>query len=302
MTPDAAQTWAWPARYEFFETTRLLRTGGNDPVVRREPDGLWRTARTEAGPATVRVRVEPEVAVRAEAWGEGAGTALAEVPAWLGLERPPWSLPPHPLTDRLLREHSGLRLNDTGDVFEALLITILQQQVTWEEAVFTWRRLVEELGEPAPGPAAGLRLIPTPRSLRASNEARLVALGIGRQRARTLLEVAFVAKGLQRAAELPSAAAARLLEKARGVGPWTSASVLGMRLGRPEPVLRGDVHFPHTVCWAFAGEPRGSEARMQELLAPFQGHAFQVLRLLYAARIEAPRRGPKREPRFGRRG
>jgi len=301
VIPDAATSWAWPERYEFFETTRLLRTGRNDPVVRREPDGLWRTTRTAAGPATVRVRVEPEVAVHAEAWGEGAAAALEGVPGWLGLERPAWSLPAHPLTDRLLREHGGLRLNDTGDVFEALLVTILQQQVTWEEAAFTWRRLVEELGEPAPGPAEELRLIPTPRALRASNEARLVAWGIGRQRARTLLEVAFVAKGLRRAAELPTPAAARLLERARGVGPWTSASVLGMRLGRPEPVLRGDVHFPHTVCWAFAREPRGSDERMEELLAPFAGQAFRVLRLLYAARVEAPRRGPKRELRFGRR-
>ena len=66
-------------------------------------------------------------------------------------------------------------------------------------------------------------------------------------------------------------------------------------------MLCGDVHFPHTVCWAFANEPRGSDARMAELLAPFAGQAFRVLRLLYAARIEAPRRGPKREPRFGRR-
>lgn len=62
---------------------------------------------------------------------------------------------------------------------------------------------------------------------------------------------------------------------------------LGMRLGRPEPLVSGDLHLPHTVSWALAGEPRGSQARMAELLAPFDGVAFYIVRLLYAARIEA---------------
>ena len=77
--------------------------------------------------------------------------------------------------------------------------------------------------------------------------------------------------------------------------------VLGLRLGRPEPIVTRDVHLPHTVCWALAGEPRGSDARMMELLAPFGDQAFQVVRLLFAARIDAPRRGPRRPANFGRR-
>ena len=44
-----------------------------------------------------------------------------------------------------------------------------------------------------------------------------------------------------------------------------AATALGMRLGRPEPIVRGDAKLPHTVCWALAGEPRGSDARTSSL-------------------------------------
>ncbi len=298
MDADATCSWDWPDPYDFFETTRLLRTGGGDPTVRREPNGLWRTVRLPEGPATVRLKAIPRESIEAQAWGAGAQAALERVPLWLGLDLAPLSLPPHPVTDRLLREHRGVRLNNTGDVFEALVCIILQQKVTWQEAAFCWRRLTEKLGEPAPGPA-GMRLAPTPRAIRAAGVERLVQLGIARQRARTIHEVAFSARRLEQAALLPSDDAQALLQKVRGVGPWTSALVLGMRLARPDPIVRGDLKLPSTVCWALAGEPRADDARMEELLEPFPGQAFDVIRLIFAARIEAPRRGPRRELSFG---
>ena len=121
-------------------------------------------------------------------------------------------------------------------------------------------------------------------------------LGVGYARARNLIEVARVAHAVRRASALPTDDATRLLQYVRGVGPWTASFVLGTRLGRPEPVPLGDFHIPNQVAWALAGEPRGDDARMLELLAPFEGQAFRVVRLLFAARIEAPRRGPRRDP------
>ena len=304
--PVARRQWPVTEPYDFWQTTRLLRTGGRDPTVVREPNGLWRTTHTVAGPATVRIRVlgTSNRVVGAWAWGPGAEAALEDVPRWVGLHEAPWVLPAHPVTDRLLHEHPGIRMTDTRAVFEAVVNAVLQQLVTWNEAAMTWRRLVEGLGEPAPRPGSpdsalppeleALRLSPTADAMLRAGEATLQSYGIGRKRARTLLHVARVAHVLEQAADLPTERAAAHLEKVRGIGPWTSATVLGMRLGRPEPVLLGDFHLPNTVAWALAGEPRGSEERMVELLAPFAGHAFQVVRLIYAANLTAPRRGPKR--------
>lgn len=301
MDEDARQSWAYPDRYDFFETTRLLRTGNRDPSFQREPDGFWRTAQVEDGPVTVRVTVQEGREIEAMAWGPGAETALRSVPEWLGLHEPPWDLPPHPVTDRLFRDHPGLRLTNTGDVFEALLVSVLQQKVTWNEAAYSWRRLLEEFGEPAPGPRNDMRVVPTPRALREARPSQFIELGVGRQQAQTLRELGFWARKLQEAAGLPTADAQRLLQSAPGIGPWTAAVVLGHRLGRPEPLVFGDFHLPHTVSWALAREPRGTDERMAELLQPFDGHAFRVVRLIFACRIEAPKFGPRHRLRFGRR-
>jgi hypothetical protein len=45
-----------------------------------------------------------------------------------------------------------------------------------------------------------------------------------------------------------------------------------------------------------AGEPRGDDARMLELLAPYAGQRGRVIRLLEAARIKIPRFGPRFAP------
>jgi 3-methyladenine DNA glycosylase/8-oxoguanine DNA glycosylase len=217
---------------------------------------------------------------------------LHDVPRWAGLDEPPWALPAHPVVDRLLRAYSGVRLTDTRDVFEALVNTVLQQLVTWEHAAMTWRRLCERHGERAPGPI-DMRLAPTPQAIRAAGTMHLQAAGVGLKQARTLVTVAAVAHAIRRAADLPTHEAAELLQKVRGIGPWTASMVLGMRLGRPEPIPVGDFHLPSTIAWALAGEPRATDARMLELLAPFAGQAFRVVRLVWAARIQPPRRGPR---------
>lgn len=291
MLPDARSRWPLPARYDFFATIGLLNTGTFDPTLRREPDGLWRTAHTREGPATVRMRVDATT-LDADAWGPGARQALDQVPRWIGLDEPAWTLPSHPVVDRLLRVHGGLRLTDTRDVFDALVPIVLQQLVTWQEAARMWRRLCMSVGTAAPGPA-GLWVSPTPRAIRAAGSITLQAAGIGMRQVRTLAEIARVAHALQRAADLPTADAATLLQKVDGVGPWTAHMVLGVRLGRPEAIPVGDFHLPNTVAWALGGEPRGTDERMLALLAPFEGQAFRVIRLLLAAGIGAPKRGPR---------
>ena len=297
MTPDASETWPLAEPYDFLETTRWLRLGVRDPTVRRDADALWRTSHTADGPATVRIAVSG-TRLRADAWGPGAATVLPEIPRWVGLHEPRWVLPAHPVVDRLLRTYSGVRLTDTRDVFDATINTVLQQLVTWEHAAMTWRRLCERHGEPAPGPIE-MRLSPTPRAIRAAGTMHLQAAGVGLKQARTLMTVAGVAHAIRRAADLPTQEAATLLQKVRGVGPWTAGMVLGMRLGRPEPVPIGDFHLPSTVAWALAGEPRADDARMLELLAPFGDQGFRVVRLIWAAGIQAPRRGPRAPWRSG---
>ncbi len=67
----------------------------------------------------------------------------------------------------------------------------------------------------------------------------------------------------------------------------------GVALGDADAVPVGDYHLPNLVSWALAGEPRGTDDRMLELLAPWAGHRGRVLRLLGRGVGHAPRYGPR---------
>jgi hypothetical protein len=51
------------------------------------------------------------------------------------------------------------------------------------------------------------------------------------------------------------------------------------------------------VSWALAGEPRGTDERMLELLEPYRGQRARAIRLLETSGIGAPRYGPRMAPR-----
>ena len=68
--------------------------------------------------------------------------------------------------------------------------------------------------------------------------------------------------------------------------------VRGPVFGDDDAVPVGDYHFPHTVSWNLAGEPRGDDARMLELLEPYRPQRGRVLRLLGLAGKRAPAFGP----------
>jgi 3-methyladenine DNA glycosylase/8-oxoguanine DNA glycosylase len=117
--------------------------------------------------------------------------------------------------------------------------------------------------------------------------------GVERRRAEVIRFAASRAPRLEEASTMELGAARRRLQAFPGVGPWTAAEVAAVALGDPDAVPVGDYHVPNTVAWAMAGEPRGDDTRMLELLAPFAGHRLRVIRLLQAAGLGAPKFGPR---------
>jgi 3-methyladenine DNA glycosylase/8-oxoguanine DNA glycosylase len=179
---------------------------------------------------------------------------------------------------------------------EALVPAIIEQKVTGTEARRAYRALVRVHGEPAPGPA-GLRLPPSPDTIAALPYHAFHPLGLERRRADTLRRVASRARALEAAVALPLADAYRRLMALPGIGPWTAAEVGRSALGDPDAVSVGDFHLPNLVSWALAGEPRGDDSRMLELLEPYRGQRGRVVRLLEASGLRAPRYGPLMSPR-----
>jgi len=190
-------------------------------------------------------------------------------------------------------------------VLEALVPAIIEQKVTGDEARTAFIALVRRHGEPAPGPwdepsdrrAAPMRVPPAPTTLAGLPGYAYHPLGLERRRADAIRFAAGRAARVEECMDLPmSDAYARLLALPL-VGPWTAAEVGLRAFGDADAVSVGDFHLCHAVCWALAGEPRGTDERMLELLAPYAGHRARVIRLIESAGVQAPRRGPRMAPR-----
>jgi 3-methyladenine DNA glycosylase/8-oxoguanine DNA glycosylase len=255
-----------------------------------------RASRTPEGTVAARFTTV-DGGVEVEAWGPGADWLLEHAPAWCGaLDDADGFDPPLGPVRRLHRAHPGLRIPRTGLVAERLIPVVLEQKVTSIEARRTYQRLVRGLAERAPGPL-GLTLPPDPDRVAVLPYYAFHPFGIERRRAEVLREVARRAAWLDAAAAMPLEEARARIGLLRGIGPWSVAEVARTALGDADAVSVGDYHVPHVVAWVLAGEPRGTDERMLELLEPYRPHRGRVQRLLETARVGAPSFGPKMEAR-----
>lgn len=283
---------------DLARTLAPLRRGYGDPTIRLADNRAWRATRTPEGPATLAIEIAGG-ALTAEAWGPGADRAVEEVAALVGLEDDRTGFAPrHRIVAELDRRLRGLRMGRSGAVLESLVPAILEQKVTGEEARAAFRGLVRALGEPAPGPATfRLRLPPSPERLAALPYHDYHPFGVERRRAELIRKVAGRSGWFEAVVDLPLDEAYARLTALPGLGPWTAAEVALRALGDRDAVSVGDYNLPNLVTWALAGEARGDDARMLELLEPYRPQRARVVRLLEASGLRTPRFGPRRGPR-----
>jgi 3-methyladenine DNA glycosylase/8-oxoguanine DNA glycosylase len=204
----------------------------------------------------------------------------------------------HPRIAELARRHPGIRLASAGVIWQELLLVLLGQRVTTEEAVRSWARMVYAWGEPAPGPLE-LRLPPAPSAVASATYVDLHRFNVERRRADAILLAARRANRLEEAATMTAADARVRLSALPGLGPWTATSVITSSHGDPDTIVLRDYGLPTLVNHAFTGDARrlpadeGGDEIMCRHLAPWTGHRQRIVRLLYTAGVSAPRRGPR---------
>jgi 3-methyladenine DNA glycosylase/8-oxoguanine DNA glycosylase len=286
-----------PDRYDLRRSVGRLAVIPGDPTVRADARESWWATRTPDGPGTLMLR-RVGADLSADAYGPGAAWLIDRADAVAGLRDDVSGLSAveHPLVRRLCRTFAGVRLPATGRVFHHLVAAVLGQKVTGKEAGHGYRRMLWHFGsEPVPGPAGavppGLMLPPGPAEVAATPYWAFHPWGIEQKRADTVRRAAAFAVRLEQAVD--SASATRLMTSLPGVGVWTAAEVVRVAYGDGDAVSVGDYHHKNTVAWALAGEPRGTDERMLELLEPFRGHRGRVVTLLELAGQGAPKFGPR---------
>lgn len=272
-----------------------LQHGPGDPSFQQTADGaFWRVSRLESGTVSCRLRQTNRHTINAAAWGNGAEEFLDGLPEMLCLQEDLTTfLPFHPAVAQAHRQHPGLRMMRTGQLYESLIPAILEQKVHAISAHRAWRTLVRRFGDPAPGPVpTGMRVPPDPETWRRIPSWEFHRANVGPVRAHTIVRAATRAGELQDSLARGGAdEAARRLRSIPGIGPWTIAEVGQRVFGDADALSVGDYHLAAAVGWSLLGRPI-DDAEMVECLRPARPHRYRTIRLLQIT-------GQLRKPVFG---
>ncbi|WP_068060831.1 DNA-3-methyladenine glycosylase family protein [Nocardia xishanensis] len=281
---------------DLAHTIAPLRRGAGDPCHRETADGAhWHASRMPSGPVTYRLVQDDLCSVRGQAWGPGAAEFLDRLEHMLCLDEDLSDFAPeHPKVVEAHRRFPGLRMLRTGLVLESLVPAVLEQKVHTISARASWRKLVRQFGEPAPGPAPeGLRLPPDAETWRRIPSWTFHRANVGPQRAQTIVRAARLAESLERTADHDPAEAARRLCSVPGIGIWTAAETAQRVYGDADALSVGDYHLAAVVGWTLLGRPIDDEA-MVEYLEPLRPHRYRAVRLLEISGLAyKPKFGPR---------
>jgi len=281
-------------------TVQQLGIYRNDPTHDRTHRSFAKAVLTPHGPGAMRVLWDADGAVLAEAWGDGADWLLERADAWVGLRDDVTGFDPsmHPTVERWWRDHGRVRLPSIGVIWQELVLVLLGQRVTAEEASKSWNRMCRNWGQTAPGPC-DLLLPPAPDVVSRLAYSDLHRLNVERRRADAIVLAARRANRLEEAATMPAAAAIERLSVLPGLGAWTATATSLSSHGDPDVIVLRDYGLPTLVNYAFTGESkrldpdRGGDDIMAAHLAPWAGHRQRIVRLIMAAGIAVPRRAPR---------
>lgn len=256
-------------------------------------------ALTLAGvPALVRLRfaagaVRCSLESPAKLQDDAAVLAHGQLLRLLGLDRSPEAFEracaASPDRARLVAGRRGLRLLGTPDPFDALVWSIVGQQVNLPFAFTLRRRLIERAGVPV---AEGLACLPLPEALAGLTVDELTADQLSRRKAEYVLGAArLVADGGLPLAALARGSATRAQEAllaVRGLGPWSVNYLLLRGFGHEDCVPLGDSGLTRGLMTFYGLAERPGERETAELMAPFAPYrSWATLHLWQSLRIES---------------
>ncbi|MGA8424467.1 MAG: hypothetical protein WB778_08880 [Thermoplasmata archaeon] len=143
------------------------------------------------------------------------------------------------------RKFRGLRVPRDSSIYEALLHSIVGQQLSVRAAHHIKRRIFDAAESSLDVDGVEVPRVPTPDELTHLGAEGLRNVGLSRAKAQSLLGIAEAQKKGRLTGEVyqslrPQEAVERLTEE-RGVGPWTAESALLRGVGRTDIFVAGDL-------------------------------------------------------------
>ena len=222
--------------------------------------------------------------------GLGKDWLLHQAPRLLGVDDDLLGFEPQGMLRKLWLQKPFL-LARTDRLWDSLVENVLGQKVQISKAKRSEQLIRRKFGQPAPGPVKAW-ILPPPSVVKKLGYYEFHDCGVERKRAQVLITAARKVDWLNNSIAEDLTAFKARLQSLPGIGPWTTALVTAEVFGDRDAVPVGDFHIPNIVSWALAGEARGTDDRMLELLEPYEGHRWRVIRLL-KSNFSAPKFGPR---------
>lgn len=301
MEPTASTTIVLPPP---FDGARTFAAAGayhalGQAVLQDGPPRYRRALRLGAHIAVLELQASDSAALDVRVLAaDGPIASEAAQAAALWMIDPAFSLAPfyrfaqqHPALAETCALLHGLRLLRFTSVFEALLVTMIEQQIALRAAQRAERWLAATYGSRLIVDGAAFDVLPTPERLAALTLEQLRPLRITFVRMRRLLEIARMqAEGvldLEALVHLPPAQMYAALRALNGVGHWTAAWTMIRAAGHFVYFGRADVALRAAVNHYLHGQRgRMDAAAMDALFAgygDFAGLAAFVFILRWAA-------------------
>jgi len=272
------------SNFDYVQTIRSSK----GPVI-LGPNQHWWSTRTPDGPGTLKLVQTSSTTIEAQAWGPGDSWLINQTPKLLGDRDDINQFQPTGKVEQLWKQNK-FKLGQTGIIWDSLVGAIFGQKVQVTKAKQSINALKQTYGELAPGPKKTW-LIPSPDVVSELGYSNFHKLGIERKRADTLIRLVKEMPRIAKSLDEPELLKKRL-QLIKGIGPWTIEMTFAACFGDPDTVPTGDFHIPNIVAWHLAAEPRADDKRMLELLEPYKGQRWRVIRILKSAG-SAPKYGPR---------
>ena len=264
--PD--MTLSAPAPFDFAATARFLRFSETEAVDTFKANRYARAihfgeqlflltveaqaAATNAKTSrTLRVKLMPEQFATAQISDDAARTVRRMFSLEHDLAAANERLARDPLMRQLESEHHGLRLARWPSLFEALLTSILLQQIATAAAITIRRRVVERYGARLEAGGDTFYAFPRAASLARVEVAELRTLGLSNAKATSISELARACTAGELDAESlegeDNESIIARLSGLRGVGRWTAEWALMLYFGRTDVFPAADLFLRGAV-------------------------------------------------------
>jgi DNA-3-methyladenine glycosylase II len=246
------------------------------PIVDAAHDGAyWRVLREGHHLALVRVR-DLEVALVSATGPVDGDRLMAQIRHILGTDT---SLAPfydfartQPGLWSVVQPLVGLHWLRSASLFEALMLTIIEQQIAWTAAQQAQRWLVEWGGHTITHAGRSYFAFPTQEQIATATIDDLRPLKITFKRMRTMIDVA--ATDLESLRRLSIDEAYQRLIQLKGIGHWTATWTLQRTFGPHRFVGQNDVALQAAVNhYFYGGQGRIPEAQVIETFAEYGEYA-----------------------------